>query len=164
MLKDNFILLAECEVRTASYGPSFFPFFYGPSAKKTALLASSPGILYPAAPCPGYSAFLFQDGGRQSLLVVCQNKGNRVADCDDQTSLKLDWGLPLYASPLARYRYSGGVGAVVKISAFQSLGPQFDYRPGRGLNICVTFFPAKVHPAFHPSGVDKMSTNIHGPI
>ena len=28
------LLLAECEVRTASYGPSFFPSFYGPSAKR----------------------------------------------------------------------------------------------------------------------------------
>ena len=29
-----YLLLAECEVRTASYGPSFFPSFYGPSAKR----------------------------------------------------------------------------------------------------------------------------------
>ena len=42
--------------------------------------------------------------------------------------------------------------------------PQFDSRPGRGLNIWVTFFPAKVHSAFHPPGVGKMSTSIHGPI
>ena len=28
-----YLLLAECEVRTASYGPSFFPSFYGSSAK-----------------------------------------------------------------------------------------------------------------------------------
>ena len=28
-----YLLLAECKVRTASYGPSFFPSFYGPSAK-----------------------------------------------------------------------------------------------------------------------------------
>ena len=53
-----------------------------------------------------------------------------------------------------------GVGAVIKIS----WGPRFDSRPGRGLNIWVTFFPAKVHSAFHPSGVGKMSTSIHGPI
>ena len=59
---------------------------------------------------------------------------------------------------------SGGVGAVVKISASQSWGPRFDSRPGRGLNIWVTFFPAKVHSAFHPPGVSKMSTSIHGPI
>ena len=54
--------------------------------------------------------------------------------------------------------------AVVKISASQSWGPRFDSRPGRGLNIWVTFFPAKVHSAFHPPGVGKMSTSIHGPI
>ena len=141
-----------------------FSFLLWPKREENCSISLVPRHPLSGHSVPGYSAFLFQDGGRQSLLVVCQNKGNRVADCDDQTSLKLDWGLPLYASPLARYRYSGGVGAVVKISAFQSLGPQFDYRPGRGLNICVTFFPAKVHPAFHPSGVDKMSTNIHGPI
>ena len=35
-------------------------------------------------------------------------------------------------------------------------------RPGRGLNIWVTFFPAKVHSAFHPSGVGKISTSIRG--
>ena len=28
------LLVAECEVRTESYGPSFFPSFYGPSAKR----------------------------------------------------------------------------------------------------------------------------------
>ena len=39
---------------------------------------------------------------------------------------------------------------------------QFNSRPGRGLNIWVTFFPAKVYSAFHPSGVGKMSTSIHG--
>ena len=60
--------------------------------------------------------------------------------------------------------FSGGVGAVVKISASQSWGPRFDSRPGRGLNIWVTFFLAKVHSAFHPPGVGKMSTSIHGPI
>ena len=32
---NKYLLLAECEVRTASYGPSFFPSFYGPSAKRT---------------------------------------------------------------------------------------------------------------------------------
>ena len=31
---DTYLLLAECEVRTASYGPSFFPSFYDPSAKR----------------------------------------------------------------------------------------------------------------------------------
>ena len=40
---------------------------------------------------------------------------------------------------------------MVKISASQSWGPQFDSRPGWGLNIWVTFFPTKVHSAFHPS-------------
>ena len=34
-VKDTYLLLAECEVRTASYGSSFFPSFYGPSAKRT---------------------------------------------------------------------------------------------------------------------------------
>ena len=29
-----YLLLSECEVRTASYGPSIFPSFYGPSAKR----------------------------------------------------------------------------------------------------------------------------------
>ena len=48
--------------------------------------------------------------------------------------------------------HCGGVGAVVKISASRSWGPRFDSRPGRGLNIWVTFFPAKVHSAFHPPG------------
>ena len=42
-----------------------------------------------------------------------------------------------------------------KISASQSWGPQFDSRPDRGLNIWVTFFPAKVHSAFHPFGSVK---------
>ena len=38
-------------------------------------------------------------------------------------------------------------------------------RPGRGLNIWVTFFPPKVHSAFHPSGVGKiMCSSIHGPL
>ena len=59
------------------------------------------------------------------------------------------------------YIYSRGVGAVVKISASQSWGPQFDSQPGRGLNIWVTFFPAKIHAAFHPYRVCKMSTSIH---
>ena len=38
---------------------------------------------------PGYSALLFQDGGRQSLH---QDKGNRAADRADQTSRRVDWG------------------------------------------------------------------------
>ena len=58
--------------------------------------------------------------------------------------------------------YDGGVGAVVKIFASQSWGPRFNSRPGRGLNIRVAFFPAKVRSAFHPHGVGKMSTSIHG--
>ena len=32
--KNNNLLLAECEVCMASYGPSFFPSFYGPSTKR----------------------------------------------------------------------------------------------------------------------------------
>ena len=51
---------------------------------------------------------------------------------------------------------------LAKISASQSWGPWFDSRPGRGLIIWVTFYPAKVHSAFHPSAVGKMSTSIHG--
>ena len=31
---NNNLLLAECEVRTASYGPSFFPSFYGNENKE----------------------------------------------------------------------------------------------------------------------------------
>ena len=31
----KYLLLTEFEVRTVSYGPSFFPFAYGPSAKRT---------------------------------------------------------------------------------------------------------------------------------
>ena len=30
----KYLLLTEFEVRTVSYGPSFFPFVYGPSAKR----------------------------------------------------------------------------------------------------------------------------------
>ena len=30
----TYLLLTEFEVRTVSYGPSFFPFAYGPSAKR----------------------------------------------------------------------------------------------------------------------------------
>ena len=41
--------------------------------------------------------------------------------------------------------------------------PGFDLRLGRGLNIWVIFFPTKVHSVFHPSGVGKVSTSIHGP-
>ena len=32
--EDEYLLLTEFEVRTVSYGPSFFPFAYGPSAKR----------------------------------------------------------------------------------------------------------------------------------
>ena len=31
----RYLLLTEFEVRTVSYGPSFFPLIYGPSAKLT---------------------------------------------------------------------------------------------------------------------------------
>ena len=34
-IQGKYLLLAECEVRTASYEPSFFPSFYGQSAKRT---------------------------------------------------------------------------------------------------------------------------------
>ena len=30
----TYLLLTEFEVRTVSYGPSFFPLIYGPSAKR----------------------------------------------------------------------------------------------------------------------------------
>ena len=30
----RYLLLTEFEVRTVSYGPSFFPLIYGPSAKR----------------------------------------------------------------------------------------------------------------------------------
>ena len=33
-LKLKYLLLTEFEVRTVSYGPSFFPLIYGPSAKR----------------------------------------------------------------------------------------------------------------------------------
>ena len=33
LLTNTYLLLAECEVHTASYGLSFFCSFYGPSAK-----------------------------------------------------------------------------------------------------------------------------------
>ena len=49
--------------------------------------------------------------------------------------------------------YSRGVGAVVGSLPFNPEVP--DPQPGRGLNIWVTFFPTKVHLAFHPSGVGK---------
>ena len=52
------------------------------------------------------------------------------------------------------------VGAVVR-SAFQLQGPRFKSRLCRVLNICVTFFSAKVDSAFHPYGVDKMSTSFY---
>ena len=47
-----------------------------------------------------------------------------------------------------------------KISAFQPQGPGFKSRLCRVLNICVTFFSAKVDSAFHPYGVGKMSTSF----
>ena len=34
MGSNTYLLLAECEVRTASYGPSFFPSFYGHENKE----------------------------------------------------------------------------------------------------------------------------------
>ena len=84
-------------------------------------------------------------------------------DRDNLYSRTVQWKLNVFVSNNnQRNITSGGVGAVVKISASQSWGPQFDSRPGRGLNIWVTFFPAKVHSAFHPYGVGKMSTSIHG--
>ena len=33
-LRHIYLLLTEFEVRTVSYGPSFFPLIYGPSAKR----------------------------------------------------------------------------------------------------------------------------------
>ena len=35
MMRNNkYLLVTEFEVRTVSYGPSFFPLIYGPSAKR----------------------------------------------------------------------------------------------------------------------------------
>ena len=34
MGSNTYLLLAECEIRTASYGPSFFPSFYGHENKE----------------------------------------------------------------------------------------------------------------------------------
>ena len=42
-----------------------------------------------------------------------------------------------------------------KISAFQPQGPEFDLLLSRVLNICETFFSAKVDSAFHPPEVVK---------
>ena len=39
-------------------------------------------------------------------------------------------------------------------------GPGFNSRLCQVLNICVTFFSAKVDSTFHPYGVDKMSTSF----
>ena len=47
-----------------------------------------------------------------------------------------------------------------KISTFQTQGSGFKSWPRRVLNICVTFFSAKVVSAFHPYGVGKMSTSF----
>ena len=59
-------------------------------------------------------------------------------------------------------KYSGGVGTVVRS---QPPNPEVPSSiPDPGLNIWVTFFPTKVHSAFHPSGVGKMSTSTHGPL
>ena len=68
--------------------------------------------------------------------------------------------LLLLSSSSSLYCISGRVGAVA-ISASQSWGTQLGPRPGRGLNIWVTFFPAKAHSTFDPSGVGKMSASIH---
>ena len=34
MYNNKYLLLTKFEVRTVSYGPSFFPLIYGPSAKR----------------------------------------------------------------------------------------------------------------------------------
>ena len=47
-----------------------------------------------------------------------------------------------------------------KISAFHPHFPNLNSRPCRVLNICVTFFSAKVDSAFHPYGVGRMSTSF----
>ena len=49
--------------------------------------------------------------------------------------------------------YSGGVGAVLKISASQSWGPRFDSWPGRGLNIWWPSFPLKFTLSILPGSV-----------
>ena len=50
---------------------------------------------------------------------------------------------------------------MVRSLPHQSRGTLVDPGPGRGLNIWVIFFLAKVHSAFHSSGVGKMSTDQH---
>ena len=47
-------------------------------------------------------------------------------------------------------------------SVSQPGGPRFNPWHRQSFKICVTFFPAEVHSAFHPFKVGKMSTSIHG--
>ena len=47
-------------------------------------------------------------------------------------------------------------------SVSQPGGPRFNPWHRQRFKICVTFFPAEVHSAFHPFKVGKMSTSIHG--
>ena len=55
----------------------------------------------------------------------------------------------------------GGSGRCTgKFSAFQLRGLRFKSRLTRVLNICVTFFPAKVDSAFQPYEVGKMGTSF----
>ena len=55
---------------------------------------------------------------------------------------------------------SGGVGAVVRSLPSNPKVP--GSIPGSAeTGIFATFFPAKVHSAFHPSEVGKMSTSMH---
>ena len=56
---------------------------------------------------------------------------------------------------------SGGVGAVVRsLPSNPKVPVPFPVLPR--LEYLATFFPAKVHSAFHPSEVGKMSTSMHG--
>ena len=41
--KRTYVLLTEFEVRTGSYGPSFSPSIYGPSAKRASHIVGEPG-------------------------------------------------------------------------------------------------------------------------
>ena len=63
--------------------------------------------------------------------------------------------LCIYGYTLYTELAEGLVQRYSRVSASQPWSPLFDARPGWGLNIWVTLFPAKVHSAFHPSRVGK---------
>ena len=55
---------------------------------------------------------------------------------------------------------SEGVGAVLRSLPPNPNWSQVQSRPLRGLNVCLTFFPAEVHSGFDPPEVGKMSTSM----